>query len=242
MKKNKIILIIFIINIFFNFLYSFASFQSLHAEELCFFQFNLPQRKLIKKLDYTNTTLYALGSYSSKYFQSKFKVQWVFQCNTNLRRTSSMKDILDKVAKENGSINYQEKIMLHQPKSSSLIPAPVSIEVLLLSSVRMIKGHRIYNFQSYFATRDYEYRFFIIPQGEAQFNLLKDFQEEIKKEIKQVLKEGTFTKTVKSTISEEEYKMRLFFIVTVFILALLLGIYLILKRVLRLFQKEKISP
>ena len=195
---------------------------ALRAEkkELCHYRFHLPsETKLIsqKQNYFIAQTKPNLDAYDVKF-------QWIFACDENLRRTSRGPHIMKTIQERGQLLHYHEELELDQD-----LPA------LLLSRTRIKKGRRLRSLDVYFSSRNYVYRFYAIALHPKQLptHINKKLHLKILTEMKALLKNGKFSKKMEKTITEEEFQLRLYLMIALFVLLALSLISIFLWKIYR---------
>ena len=87
------------------------------------------------------------------------------------------------------------------------------VEAILLGRARLHKGRRIYSLEAYFATRNYEYHFYMLPLSRVSIERDKALYSKLTQEVKSLLSNGSFSKEVEKTITEAEFQNRLYLLI-----------------------------
>lgn len=143
-------------------------------------------------------------------------IQWVFTCTLNTKRTSQISEI-----RENARLRGE---LLHRFELMELAPG---VDAAVFSRTRNYEGRRIKTLETYFATRDVEYRFYVLPGGsggQTLDELAGISYEELAADLRFLLRHGNFQGPVDPTITEAEYRLRFYgFAGAGLMLAILLG-------------------
>ncbi len=178
-------------------------------EELCHYRFSMPPN--VRVTSQTPALIMAEKSYKS--IKGTPNLQWLFSCMENQNRTSQTSEILAKAKQNQESIHHYEKTQLSQ-----------GIEAMILGRTRFRKGRRIHSLEAYFATRNYEYHFYVLPLSNISIEKDKNLYSRLTQEIKTLLSTSKFSKEVEKTITESEFQGRLY---TLLGLASFIGIALL---------------
>ncbi len=143
-------------------------------------------------------------------------IQWIFTCTVNTKRTSQISEI-----RENARLRNE---ILHR---FELMELTTGVDAAVFSRTRNYEGRRIKTLEAYFATRDIEYRFYILPagsDGQSLNELAGISYEELAADLRHLLRQGKFNGDVDATITEAEYRIRFYgFAGAALMLAILLG-------------------
>ncbi len=173
-------------------------------------------------------------------------VEWLFSCSNNYNKTNRISELETEAEKRQEKIgNFEELSIAH------------GIRAALYLRTRMNKGRRRANLEAYFATKEREYRLYSFPslrhsnsdgdpkRKKREKGLLKLNGQEIiktvRRQMKEILQRGNFIREVKTTITEAEYRLRLYLTVAI---ALPLFVLLLwgLSRLFRKYFRKLVPP
>ncbi len=187
------------------------SFALLAEESLCLYRFTLPKGAF--------STVYQRNFITS--FQrhraangKKLKIRWLFSCRDNHLRTSQISELLKKAGHRGGeeSIHNYEVIFLDQ-----------NIKALLFHRTRLMQGKKVRSLESYFATRNHEYHFYALNDTRSSGRQRMPYRV-LTKEMKYLLSKAKFSAKVKKTITEADFRIRLYILAVCLALCVLLGL------------------
>lgn len=180
--------------------------------KLCGFEFSIPTGTIIEKNFDDFIMLWKWKNLS----RINRKVQWMFHCRSNSRRTSRISDLKDDAHEQNEVIINPKKIKIHY-----------DVVALVYTKSRIAQGKKIVSVEAYFATRDLEFQFYAIPDNSDNSIRLEDMQS-VLTEMVTLLEEGRFQNEVETTITEAEYRLRLYLFTALFsILVIVIMIFIV---------------
>lgn len=125
--------------------------------------------------------------------------QWLLSCNANTGRTSQVSEI-----RAHARLRGQTIHELKEREVDQLIPAVV------FSRTRVFEGNRVKSVESYFATRDLEYRIFALPARGSREQVSPAAYAELDRLMNAMLDSLEFNGAVEATITEADYRWRLY--------------------------------
>jgi hypothetical protein len=129
--------------------------------------------------------------------------------------------------------------MLHRLEPLSL---DHTVGAAVFSRTRTLKGRRVKTLEAYFATRDLEYRILIAPDDSEPARLdaiSRSSYNELAGVLQTSLLAGRFRGEVQTTITEAQYRLRLWLLGAAALTACLTGLGLFFWR---RFRRRKVTP
>lgn len=122
-------------------------------------------------------------------------------CSPNPYRTSRVQDIDSILESSSGSYSNLEVIHIDH-----------NIEAAVYQRIRSDQGTILRSQDAYFATRDHEYRFYLIPSEELQAN--RNALQDSRQVLIDILRNMEWLQPPEATISESTYRWRLYLLWT----------------------------
>lgn len=165
--------------------------------DLCGFEFPAPENARIVSTDADLIVLQQpvrIGDYTAR-------VHWLLSCVPNARRTSRVSEIALEIETRGHILHRLEERDLDQ-----------AVRAAVFSRTRTLQGRRVKTLEAYFATRDVEYRILIAPDESDPARLdaiSRSSYNDLAGALQKALTAGQFRGDVQTTITEAQYRRRL---------------------------------
>lgn len=129
------------------------------------------------------------------------RVHWLLSCVPNPRRTSRLSELAQDIASSGHLLHRLEEHTLDH-----------GVRSVVFSRTRTLKGRRVKTLEAYFATRDLEYRILIAPDESEPARLdaiSRSSYNDLATSLQSSLAAGRFRGAVQTTITESQYRTRL---------------------------------
>ena len=190
---------------FFVYIVCFASFSFLYAESK-FCQLDLQVPKGFRLASKNKNFIVLEKNYK------KLRTQWLLSCNENLRRTSKITEFTKKLKNSNEAIHAIKMLKIQE-----------GLEAILIERTRLYSGARLNFLESYFATRNYEYRLFVMSKNKnSLLSTDKSFKKKLYQDMEAILLKSSFSTKIKPAITEEKYQKRLSLFINLIVLFFIL--------------------
>jgi hypothetical protein len=184
--------------------------------DLCGFQFPAPAGARVVSEDADLIVLQQparIGDYDAR-------VHWLLSCLPNTRRTSRLSEMTAEIEADGHILHRLEELTLDH-----------EVRAVVFSRTRTLKGRRVKTLEAYFATRDLEYRILIAPDESEPARLdavSRSSYNDLAGVLQNSLAAGQFRGDVQTTITEAQYRRRLWAIGAAGLTTSLAGLGLIL--------------
>jgi hypothetical protein len=149
------------------------------------------------------------------------EAQWLFSCVPNVARTSQISELRQTAAESGQVIHRFERLAIDR-----------SVEAAVFSRTRVFEGRRVKSLEAYFATRDLEYRVFVLPKRARSGAVPPGAYDKLASALTDVLVRGKFAEGVVTTISEANYRVRLYALIAIAVVTTLAALFLAIRIVL----------
>ena len=212
------------------FLAASTSLFAQEKEQVCNYSFSVPRqgRMLVRQSDVVMIERsYSLPKSGKTRGNIRLNEKWFFSCKKNKQRTSKIESLITDLQKKKEKIDRYGEILLSRNE----------LRAVMLGRLRTHNYRKIQTLEVYFATRDFEYHFYILPTVASQyryrnlniFNVSEAATEQwlvsIRSEMRSLLQSGQFVGEVKAAITEKQYQRRLSILIAVLIFIMILAFF-----------------